>query len=87
MIWSKEEVELLKNEYLAKGEYNLSKLINKSPNAIRIKAFRLNISKLAQKNKVKLYPLEKQEPYLLWKINLLSLFPVLLKEHFQTTNK
>lgn len=103
MRWTKNDTQLLKEEYLKKGEYVLSKIINKSPNAIRIKAFRLKISKLSYRKKIKLLPEEKQvilggllgdlycrikktcknaqiegahckkqEPYLLWKLDVLK---------------
>ncbi|MEK6934423.1 MAG: hypothetical protein AABW46_00955 [Nanoarchaeota archaeon] len=102
-MWSKHEVNALKNNYLNRGEDYISKIINKSPNAIRIKAGRLGIGKLAQREKIRLSDMEeqvilggllgdlycrikktcknaqiegahckKQEPYLLWKLNLLK---------------
>ncbi|MBT3451013.1 hypothetical protein HN652_07185 [archaeon] len=45
MVWSEEEIDLLKKEYPIRGDHTLSKIIPKSPNAIRIKASRLKIRK------------------------------------------
>lgn len=60
MRWTRLDVNLIEKEYLLKGEYYLSKIINKSPNAIRIKASRLNISKLAEREKIILSSVERQ---------------------------
>ncbi len=45
MVWSKTEVDLLKRDFSITNDYELSKIIGKSPNAIRIKASRLKIRK------------------------------------------
>ena len=59
-MWTKSEVEILKMDYLNKCEHYISKIINKSPNAIRIKASRLDISKLAQRERIVLTSVEEQ---------------------------
>src|SRR3989344_4389757 len=58
--WTKEEISTLKRDYLEKGELHLSILLNKSPNAIRIKAFRVGLSKLALRENIKLIDSEEQ---------------------------
>jgi len=60
MKWTEAEIELLRKYYINEGEAYLSKLINKSPNAIRIKSSREKIHKLAFRKKIKLLDHEKQ---------------------------
>lgn len=60
MLWTKKQVEILKTEYLKKEENYLSKILNKSPNDIRIKASKMKIHKLAQRRNIKSSPVEKQ---------------------------
>jgi hypothetical protein len=56
--WTRQEIKILKNHYLNKGEEHISNLINKSPNAIRIKATRLGVKRLNRQ--IKLSSNEKQ---------------------------
>jgi len=58
--WTIKQIEILKSEYLKKGEHSISSIINKSPNAIRIKASRMKIYKLSQKENIKLSTIEEQ---------------------------
>lgn len=60
MKWIEDEVRILKESYILKGEYNLSNTLNRSPNAIRIKASRLTIKKLAEREKIILSSVEEQ---------------------------
>jgi len=60
MYWTNQEVELLKNHFLKEGEYFLSKLLNKSPNAIKIKAFRCGMGKLKARKDIQLSHKEDQ---------------------------
>ncbi len=60
MLWKEEEIKVLKENYCNKGEYFLSNTLNRSPNSIRIKAFRERISKFSERNKIKLTKEEEQ---------------------------
>ena len=60
MLWKKEEVELLKFSYIEKEDHYLSRILERSPNAIRIKASRLGISKLKQREGIILSNDEEQ---------------------------
>jgi len=58
--WTKEEVQILKEDFLKKSDIHLSKILSRSPNSIRIKAFRSGISKLKYRNNIKLLDSENQ---------------------------
>ncbi len=60
MRWTNNEIELLRRDYVDKGEFCLSSVLNRSPNAIRIMASRDGISKLAYRKDIKLSESEKQ---------------------------
>ncbi len=62
MVWKKEEIECLKQNFPTTRDYELSKIIRKSPNALRIKASRLKIKKeiTSIRNNLKLNNIEEQ---------------------------
>jgi len=62
MNWKRHEVECLKNNFPTTKDRELAKIIRKSPNALRIKASRLGISKeiTHYRNNLKLNSNEKQ---------------------------
>lgn len=60
MRWKKEDIELIKSNYFEKGDYNLSKILSCSPNAVRIMASRLGVSRLKQRETVELTDTEEQ---------------------------
>lgn len=103
LIWNKQDVEIIKKDYIKEGEYRLSNVFNRTPNAVRLMAFRLGIKKLDYRKNIHLSEVEnqvilggllgdlycrikktcknaqiegahckEQEPYLLWKINMLK---------------
>ena len=43
MIWSKQELDILIKYYADKGDSHVSILINRSTNAVRVKAFRMDL--------------------------------------------
>lgn len=59
-LWNNNEIEVLKSNYILEGDNNLPNLLGKSPNAIRIKASRLGISKFGYKANITLSSLEEQ---------------------------
>ncbi|MBU2475730.1 MAG: hypothetical protein ABIJ20_04970 [Nanoarchaeota archaeon] len=59
LVWKEKEIKILKEDYCDKGD-SLSKVLNKSPNAIRIKAFRIGVSRYDKRNAIKLTEKEEQ---------------------------
>lgn len=62
MSWTRQEIQLLKQEFPTKTDREVARALNTSPNAIRIKASRLGISKEITKirNNLELNPIEEQ---------------------------
>lgn len=58
--WTNEEIAILKESYIKEGDKKLSTILNKTPNAIRIKASRLGISKLKIRENIHLSKDEDQ---------------------------
>ena len=60
LTWKNEEIEYLKNNFLSLSYKDISKQLGRSPNAVRIKSFRLGIGKLKSRIDIKLSEEEHQ---------------------------
>ena len=53
--WNKEEINILKENYMTNGESYISKILNRSENCIRVRAIQSGLYKLKERGKINLY--------------------------------